>query len=260
MKMVSAVLLFASSLWLAGPLNALPTAPNPRPVVSFSQETAPALVGGDTALYMVEIKITNAPKGSAILWDLYVKDANTGQFYAEGAAQTRIIRTEQVFIFAGPAGTYRVKCRLVKGEDVIQLVWEGQLTGNIVPVPASEEKPRPPVPVVDQLTKDLTAAYKAETDTAKASYMTWLASVYRGGANVTAKDATVKTYGELFDDMLKVSHQKVPPGVMLQVRKVIGDRLNVIIGKDKNLAIDRAKATKELNAIADALTAAATAK
>lgn len=115
-----------------------------QPVIpKAASADAPELNGPKEAPYLIEVKVSGVPKGTAILWDLYWKDSRTGLFYSEGKAQTRILKTEQSFIFAGPSGEYRVRCRLVKGEDSSELRWEGKLTaGGVAPNP----NPNPPGP------------------------------------------------------------------------------------------------------------------
>lgn len=144
---VLALLTALATAGAAVPLPELPPEPAPQSppglqLLGAQAEAAPPLLdGARSAPWMIEIKAKNVPRGSAVLWDLYAKDVRTGLYYAEGGAQTRIVKTEQAFIFAGPAGGYKVKCRLVKGDDTVELNWEGTITGGAAPTPV------PPVPV-----------------------------------------------------------------------------------------------------------------
>lgn len=93
--------------------------------------------------YYVELKVKNVAKGTAIIWDSFPEDR----------AETRIIKVEQAYILTGPPGEYRVKVRLVKGEDVTELRWQGKLTGGVTPPqpppnpPDIDPKPPEPKPV-----------------------------------------------------------------------------------------------------------------
>lgn len=123
--------------------------PSPRPLAVRAKvpeaTTDPVLSGPTSEPYLVELKVKNVSKGSAILWDVYVKDAS-GNYIVEGKAQIRIIKAEQALLLAGPPGAYLVKCRLIKGEDATELRWTGQLTGGGKPTPPGPNPDPKPLP------------------------------------------------------------------------------------------------------------------
>jgi hypothetical protein len=118
-----------------------------------SKSSTPAVLTGPKdgkAPYMAELKVTGVTKGTAVFWDVCVKvkTADGQQVWVESAdVQTRILKTEQAFIFAGPRGEYRVRCRLVKGEEGEDHFSAVELTAGAAPAPPIPPKPPdPPVP------------------------------------------------------------------------------------------------------------------
>ncbi len=123
-------------------------APLPKSVATKTQQPSVSAEPELTAVvnkYYVELKVKNVAKGTAIIWDSFPEDK----------AETRIIKVEQAYILTGPPGEYRVKVRLVKGEDVTELKWVGKLAGGVTPPqPPPDINPKPvdppdikPVPV-----------------------------------------------------------------------------------------------------------------
>lgn len=133
---------------LAAPLGlcAADPAPDPRPAraaaklgnpaAAQAEAEAPVLVGVKSAPWLLELKVRGVPKGTAIIWDVFPEDKAT----------TRIVKAEQALLVAGPAGEYRVKCRLIRGEDVTELRDVVTLTGG---APAPGPEPKPPAPKPD---------------------------------------------------------------------------------------------------------------
>lgn len=112
---------------------------------------APVLGGPKQAPYLIELNVSGVPKGTAVLWDVTYKVTTSGgaTVYVEAAdIQSRTIKSEQAFIFAGPKGQYKVRCRLVKGEDSADLFWTGELTAGVAPTPPAPD-PKPPGPTPD---------------------------------------------------------------------------------------------------------------
>lgn len=104
---------------------------------------------------------------------------------------------------------------------------------------------------------DLKAAYKNDTDAKKAAHVSWLAQVYQGAADVTARDPTVKTYKDLVDDMIKVSRLKIPADAIPLVRGQLARRLDASLGTDLSRPVgDRDALSRELATVARALLAA----
>lgn len=99
-------------------------------------EVARELVGAKSAPWLIELKVENVPKGTAVIWDVFPEDRAT----------TRIVKGEQALLIAGPPGAYRVKVRLIKGEDVTELRDAVTLTGA-APVPPPGPAPPAPKPV-----------------------------------------------------------------------------------------------------------------
>lgn len=165
--------------------------PSPRPLAlraAQPEAAEPALTGPASAPYLVELKVKNVTKGSAIIWDVYVKDA-AGNYIAEGKAQTRIIKAEQALILAGPVGSYLVKCRLIKGEDATELRWTGQLTGGGQPVPPKPDPDPDPKPQPDGrlgLIKVSRDAIAASTHAKKAQMAKLVADNNRSVASIVA--------------------------------------------------------------------------
>lgn len=227
---------------------------------------SPTLDGPKTGTYLIELRAKSVPKGSAILWDVGYRITTISGVpaYVDSTdVQIRIIKSEQALIFSGPKGFYRVKCRLVKGEDSSEVLWEGELTGGVAPPIPVPPGPAPiPVPVEDDFTKAVKAAYAADPDPSKQTYTLKLASIYRVASTTTVWDLTLLNYRQLTDDMTKASRSLLGettsgPVHVLKVRAAVADRLDKTIGINLALAIDREKTGKELAAVAEALTAAA---
>lgn len=157
MKAKVFLILVYSWFLLPGILVAVEKAPAPRPVASKKAQpevvpavpTVPKLIGpkDNKAKYLAELHVTGVPKGTSIWWDVLIKVKTEGgvQVYVEAAdVQSRIVKTEQAFIFSGPVGSYKVRCRLTKADDNTELIWEGELTGAVAPIPPTP--PTPPIP------------------------------------------------------------------------------------------------------------------
>ena len=81
--------------------------------------------------------------------------------------------------------------------------------------------------------------------------------MYDGAAKVTVRDQTVKTYKQLVEDMLQVSHSKAPPGKVANLRKAIGARLDPVLGVDLSRPLgDRDAISRELATVAASIRAA----
>lgn len=158
------------------------------------------------------------------------------------------VEVDNIVYFNGPAGTYHVTAlvQTVVNNKVVNKKFKATVViGSVAPV----------IPV-DQFAKDIQAAFTSESATDKALNTAKLASLYRMAAKTTVNDASIKTFGNLFDTMKTASVALLPETAIPAVRKVIGARLNPQFGAASTVldATSRAKLASEFNAIADALT------
>lgn len=238
---------------------------NPVPVYSFA---------------VVKLDGINAGDKVDIAWEVYPKPTKV----EEDGATLRL---------SGPPGAeYSIVADVIDWKAQKRTKFKATVTiaGGVTPVPPTPVPPGPtpipptPVPVpVDQFTTDMIAAYAKEPATFSSSVTniqgqpvttiqtrlqsaTVLAAMYRNAADSTVKDPTVKTNADLFNIMdsafATLSQQgKWPKGALPFMRTVVGARLTGTPDKPGSMRsagiIDREFATKELRAVADAITAAA---
>lgn len=153
-----APLLHTAIIGLGVSIGAVPSQPEEAPAPKAKEEAAPKpkptpvapvvnpLVAGKPKLthnspqkWMVELNVSNVPKGYAgPIWDVTPEDDDS---------QFRIIKSEKAVLLAGKKGQYRVKVRLVSGDDVIDLRDTVELTGDPTPIPPVPVPPGPgPIP------------------------------------------------------------------------------------------------------------------
>lgn len=94
--------------------------------------------------------------------------------------------------------------------------------------------PTQPTPVVDALAAPLATAYVQDGSPAGPT-LTW-AGVFRTAADVTAKDTTLNTVGDLFAK-IKAS-DPVPATSLTSIRGVVGAELGRQLGSDPTKALD----------------------
>lgn len=123
------------------------------------------------------------------------------------------------------------------------------VVGNPPPLPDPTPVPDP----TDPFTKSLLDAFGKESSPDKSKYVAALSSLYKMAATTTVNDPSVKTVGDLFNDLKVASPALLPPDAIPLIRKVVGDRLNKSIGQSPTSPIDRALVAKELAAVASAL-------
>ncbi len=117
-----------------------------------------------------------------------------------------------------------------------------------IPVPVPVPVPTP----VDPFSVAVKAAYDAETGLDRKTHVLALASLYRTAGTTTALDPSVKTYGDLFNDMKIASATLLPTTSIPGVRKAVGARLNAEFSKPTD-PINRTKVQSEFAAVALAL-------
>lgn len=175
---------------------------------------------------------------------------------------TKQVEIDNTVYFNGPAGTYHITAlvQTVKDNKVVNRKFKAVVViGEPTPPPAPAPKPVPVPPAPDdQFTRDIQTAFTAESAPDKALNTQKLASLYRVAAKSTVTDASITTYGQLFDTMKVASLQLLPEAAIPAVRKVIGNRINPQFGAAGTRLDDakRAKLVSEFNAIADALSSA----
>jgi hypothetical protein len=178
---------------------AAPVAPMPRPATPARagfqpgpvEATAPQLVAAKSAPFLIEVNATGTPAGAALRWQVFVKNRDGDYVLAVGKVQTRTVKVEKAFLFAGPPGEYLVLCSYAKGDDSFELKWEGTLTGGVAPPgptppgPKPPDPPAPPVPVT--------------------SFR--VVFVYESGTNLTAAQSAV-IYGKAVEAYLNATCTK----------------------------------------------------
>ena len=162
----------------------------------------------------------------------------------------KVVEIEGTVYFNGPPGEYRVAALIfyIDGMKVKTKKYVTKVTIGTAPIPP----PKPPEPT-DQFTKDLQAAFAAETDLDKAVSAAKLASLYKVSSEKTVFDATITTYGQLFDTMLIARRAMVPDGRLPKVHQVYGARLNALFSaaSTKLDLASRQKLSVELKVVAD---------
>lgn len=113
--------------------------------------------------------------------------------------------------------------------------------------------PPVPPPPTDPDIQALKDAFSKETGATKVQDVATLASLYRMAASTTVRDTTITTVGGLFQDLKAASASLLKPDAVPLVRKVIGDRLNKVVGTDVNAALNRDAVAAEFNKIASYL-------
>jgi len=124
--------------------------------------------------------------------------------------------------------------------------------GDLVRVDFSVVIDGPPTPP-DPFIAAVTDAYSKETGVDKAKQVATLASLYKTALTTTLNDPTVKTVGDLFQDLKVASGTLLPADAIPLVRKVIGDRLGKSLGTSATTPIDKKLITDEFQAIVSAL-------
>ena len=240
-----------------------PTPPTPpTPPGPWAAALLAVLLLGGTAL--ADLKITGELKvsenrlvrlaaagdvdGAALIWDVDRED---------------VADIEEVggrLIFAGPAGTYKVKLRAIRSKDGKTTAETARATvviGSGPPVPPGPVPPVPPVPPGPEsvLVKDLRAAYAADTGPLKAQQVASLAAVYREVASKTTS-ADLKTAGDLLSVLRTAVASLVPPDALVGLRKRIGTELSASLPTDPAAVLDsvtRQKAAEVFGRVASAL-------
>lgn len=120
---------------VAGLLGGMISSPEQDPPKVDPVASEPTLEGAGVSQWMSEVKVRNVPAGSAVVWDVV----------PEGNVTVRTVKSERAILFAGPAGTYTVKCRVVKGEDVVADLRKTVMLAHQAPDPVPPT-PTPPDP------------------------------------------------------------------------------------------------------------------
>lgn len=132
----AALALMVAAAATAAPPNEGLSAPQPVPI------KLPSIAGpkDNKAKWMVELTVQNSAKGS-VTWRIDQYDPAVKKYY-KASVERYIDKTAKKIIFSGPAGHYQVEAEVRSGDDVEQLLWEGDITGDGQPVPV----PVPPGP------------------------------------------------------------------------------------------------------------------
>jgi len=148
-----------------------------------------------------------------------------GSFVGGNGIETKTFTNKQV-VTIEPVANGRVE---------ILVVWGGlgssgkverrfiEISGVVPPTP-----PNPPIPPspTDPFTQTMLAAYSADTDSAKATRVAQLASVYRLGSSQVISDSTLVTSTDLWNRLKSNRQTLMPDDAIMKVRVAIETELN----------------------------------
>lgn len=183
---------------------------------------------------LVRLGVVDVPPKTGTLWEVYPPER-------VDIATTRPDRLE----FAAPPGVYQAQILLVTVDEsgTPQL---RKLTARVTIGDGPDPGPNPPLPPpptpTDPLFEALQAAYTADTGAAKAKDRLALASVYKDGAkHLIDNPGNVRTAGQLYEYLKKLSAERLPADALKSVRNVVGKELNTILPTDPDvsIAVDR---------------------
>lgn len=209
---------------------------------------APLTIKGPAQVepYRLAELTTDAPDGSALIWDIDREDVADVREYPGR------------LVFTGPPGSYKIKCRLIKvGTDGKVSVETARTTVTIGIPPPPDPPPQPPPDPSDPLSKSLRAAWVQETDPSRAGQVAFLTSVYKAvGAGVLVDDPAVKTNADLLAALRAAVHTPgvgIPDTALPKVRRAVADYLAAELGTSAVAPIDRAKAKAAMAKVAASL-------
>lgn len=165
------------------------------------------------ANHLVRLEAQGDTEGAGLIWDVSPEDS----------ADIEEMGTR--FLFAGPAGTYKIKLRAVRVKDGKTTIE----TARATVVVGDPKPPPPPPPPPDALTAELKSLYTADTGTDKATALANLAAIYRN-CGTTIDNQALATTRDLQGKLREATAVLIPDTALVGLRKRLGTEWAAVLG------------------------------